>query len=225
MEDYVVVLNMIHSTYGSINHVMLMLFWMKKVRAYFNATPIDLKVPSGRTLRHLIRSVIAAVRKREREVVGRTIMGTVLQHLVGAKLEIVLDGNSAEVAHHKASQSDVQTGRPGDFLVGDCALHVTTSPTEALVRKCVANLEAGLTPIIITLPEKAQAAEVMSENAGREDQIEILDFEPFMATNLLEMSLFDSKRRRPKAAELIERYNRIVEDVEQDPGLKIELDT
>jgi len=53
-----------------------------------------------------------------------------LQHLVGAKLNLLLDD---PIKHHGASVADDVSGREGDFVVEDVAIHVTTSPTEALI--------------------------------------------------------------------------------------------
>ena len=219
MEDYVALLNEIHNNHGQIDHSVLMLFWMKKARDLFEDTPIDLVVPHGRSLRHLVQTIIKSVRRREQETsAGRTITGTVMQHLVGAKLELAL---GAVIKHHKANQSDAQTGRGGDFEVADCAIHVTTAPTERLIQKCVENIDAGVAPIIITLYEKTKGAEDLIENAGKSGEIEVLDFEGFMVSNLLEMSMFKIADRRPTAKKLLERYNELIEKVEMDPGLRI----
>jgi len=72
-----------------------------------------------------------------------------LQHLVGAKLDLVL-GNG-KIEHHGFSVADQSTERRGDYEVEGVAIHVTTHPSEALVRKCAANLQAGLKPVIVTI--------------------------------------------------------------------------
>lgn len=59
------------------------------------------------------------------------IAGTMLQHLVGAKLNLLLD---SPLQHHGANVADDVSGREGDFIVEDVAIHVTTSPSEALIR-------------------------------------------------------------------------------------------
>ena len=63
--------------------------------------------------------------------------GAVLQHLVGAKLSLVLpDG---VVQNHGFSVSDAVSARSGDFTIEEVIIHVTTAPGEALMRKCEGN--------------------------------------------------------------------------------------
>jgi hypothetical protein len=69
-----------------------------------------------------------------------------LQHLIGAKLNLLLD---SPVEHYGVSVTDTSSARDGDFLVEDVAIHVTTSPSEALLRKCTRNLDNGLKPVIL----------------------------------------------------------------------------
>ena len=49
-----------------------------------------------------------------------------MQHMVGVKLDPALGQGKFE--HSSYSTSDQQTGRKGDFFVGDVAIHVTTAP-------------------------------------------------------------------------------------------------
>jgi len=76
---------------------------------------------------------------RQKEMPGMMVAGAVMQHLVGAKLEIMSVDVSIE--HRGFSVADSPGGHKGDFLVHDAAIHVTTAPTEALIRKCQDNLD------------------------------------------------------------------------------------
>jgi hypothetical protein len=105
--------------------------------------------------------------------------------------------------------------------VGDAAIHVTTAPTEALVRKCEANINAGLRPIIITLAESRPGLESIARNFELEGRIEVIEAEQFIAANILEWSRFADKAQRRETARLVERYNEIVQAVETDPSLSI----
>jgi hypothetical protein len=147
-------------------------------------------------------------------------MGSVMQHMIGAKLELALD---EAVEHHSSNQADQQYGRPGDFLVGDCAVHVTTAPSEGLIRKCADNVEAGLRPIIVTLWDKVTTAQTLAENQSLDAYIEVLDFEGFMTANILERSRFSDRARSLRVADLVERYNAIVERVDPVRGIKLAL--
>ena len=57
-----------------------------------------------------------------------------------------------------------------------------------------------------------------------DDRIDIIEFEQFIATNLFEQSKFDRDARPVAVKDLIDRYNRIVEDCETDPSLKIDFE-
>jgi hypothetical protein len=144
-----------------------------------------------------------------------------LQHLVGAKLDLVL--GKGHVSHHGASEADQADDRAGDFVFGDVAIHTTTHPGEALVRKCAANLDAGLRPLIVTTTSQTPVADGLAEAQGINDRIDVLDVEQFLAANLHERALFRSENRGPKTLELINRYNELVTAFETDPSLRIEI--
>jgi len=60
-----------------------------------------------------------------------------------------------------------------------------------------------------------------SELSGR---IEVWDIQQFLSTNINEYSLFDSNARNAKLADIIEKYNAIIDEKETDPSLKIEFE-
>jgi Domain of unknown function (DUF4928) len=111
-----------------------------------------------------------------------------------------------------------------DFLVGDTAVHVTTAPTEALIRKCRGNLESGLRPIIVTTEDGTGGAKALARQADLGDRIDVIEIEQFIATNVYEWSKFVSEEQQISLQRLIERYNEIVAECESDPSLRIELD-
>lgn len=195
-------------------------YWVSEVRRYFAGKPFKLRVDVSLSIRAAIGDVLQQARERQSATPGSRYEGAMLQHLVGAKLDLVLD---KKVTHHCASEADEAEGRAGDFIVGDVAIHVTTAPSEALLQKCNQNLEKAIQPLIVTVPKKTAAAEQMAETAGIASRIEILDIEQFLAANLLERSLFKADNRRPKTLELIERYNELVSQFETDPSLKIQM--
>ncbi len=147
-------------------------------------------------------------------------VGAVLQHLLGAKLEVVL-GKSLE--HHGTSVADAVSNRDADFQLGDVAIHATTSAGEALLRKCQRNLDAGLKPIIITLHRSVPVAVGLAEQFGIAERIEVFDVEQFLASNLHELGKFEMAGRRESAHRLIEAYNAIVSACETDPSLRVEI--
>jgi len=146
-------------------------------------------------------------------------MGAVLQHLVGAKLSLILPESG--MRHHGFSVSDDVSGRSGDFLIDEAVIHVTTAPGEALLRKCAGNLDAGLRPIIITLYSRLPAAEAMAEDMGIGGRIDVLEIEQFLAANIYEWSQFKTTDRKITVDRLVAQYNDNVDSCETDPSLKI----
>jgi hypothetical protein len=196
-------------------------FWVARVQAFFAAKPFRLEMDSSKGLRSVVRSLVEQAQKRQKENAGMQYAGAVLQHLIGAKLECVLGAGS--VKHHSFSTADAPSGRSGDFSLGDVVIHVTVTPGEAVIAKCVANLKEGFKPILVTLAKKLAAADSLAEDAGVGDRIDIFEVEQFVALNLYEIGKFVDGGRRVAVTDLIQRYNEIVQAVETDPSLRIDL--
>jgi hypothetical protein len=195
-------------------------WWIDRVKEYFSSMPFTLKFDQSRSLRSLVSDLLAQAMKRQRENPGTTYAGTVLQHLVGAKLDLILP-EEKRVAHHGANVADGPTARAGDFVLDDVAIHVTTAPSEALIRKCKANIESGLRPIIITIAESRAGVESIAKGFDLEGRIEVIEAEQFIAANILEWSSFVEKSQRAEIERLVARYNEIVQVVETVPSLAI----
>ena len=113
--------------------------------------------------------------------------------------------------------------RAGDFFLGDVAIHVTTSPGEAVIAKCSDNLNDGIRPILVSLQRGLDVAEGLASNIALADRIDIFEIEQFIALNVYELGKFAADGRKTAVDDIVKRYNEIVEDVETDPSLKIEL--
>lgn len=124
-------------------------WWVGQAQRFFEAKPFALRFEAGHSLRWVIRDLLHQAHKRQAAAGGTMFVCAMLQHLIGAKLSLVLP--QSEILHHGFSVSDSPTGRSGDFEVGGVSLHVTTAPGEAVMRKCAANLSAGRFPIVITV--------------------------------------------------------------------------
>ena len=194
-------------------------WWIDRVHEFFASQPFKLKIDASRSLRSIVADLIEAAFSRQRECPGTMVAGAVLQHLVGAKLEIAVP--DAIIAHNGFAVADAPGKRKGDFLVGDTAIHVTTAPSEALIRKCCTNLDENLRPLVITTESGAGGAYALAKNANAADRIDILEIEQFVATNVLEWSGFKTTERPVRVRDLVECYNRIVTRHENDPSLII----
>jgi len=219
MREYVAFLNHL-AAQGTVDLDAIEAFWIGRVHAFFSAKPFKIRLDASRSLRTLVRDVLAQAEERQRNAPGMQYAGAVLQHLVGAKLDCALGAGQFE--HNSFSTSDAQSGRVGDFAIGDVALHVTTAPGEALIARCSDNLDDGHRPLIVTTARGLAAAEVLAENAGMGEHIDMFEAEQFIALNLYELGKFEAVGRRMAVGDVVTRYNEIVEEVETDPSLKIE---
>ena len=183
-------------------------------------TPLHLRVDQAKSLREAIRGLLAEAEERQRESSGTMYVGAVMQHLVGAKLELVL---GRQIEHQGFAVADAPRQSPGDFVIESVVVHVTQTPTELLLAKCKANLEQGLRPLIVTSYAGAASAENLAKAQGISERVDVLEFEQLLATNLYEMCRFKEPERLVPLALLIERYNDIVRNAEADGGLLIEM--
>ena len=221
MRSYVALLNRLNSAVGAVDLDTVERFWIAEVHAFFAGKPFKLRLDSSLGLRAVVRSLITQAEERQKASPGTMYHGTMMQHLVGAKLDLIL--GEGKVVHNGSNTSDQSPDRTGDFDVGDVSIHVSTSPGEALIRKCAANFDAGRKPLIVTTRKGTALAEGLAENVGIADRLDVIEFEQFIATNIHELGRFEQDQRRVKVGELIDHYNRIVEEFETDPSLRIEL--
>lgn len=195
-------------------------FWVGEVVALFARKPFILRLDPAASVQATMRDLLRQAEERQRDSGGAMVVGTVLQHLVGAKLETALAGR-AEVRHNSANANDEGRGRGGDFDLGDAALHVTAAPSEALIAKCGRNLSDGLRPIIITTRKGAPIASGLAEQIQLADRIEVLDIEQFVATNVHELGGFKAAEVAASFREIVVRYNALIDAHQSDPSLKI----
>ena len=219
MREYVAFLNE-QAAAGPIDLDAVEAFWIERAHEFFSAKPFKIRLDSSRSLRILVRDMLAQAEERQRNSPGMQYAGAVLQHLVGAKLDCALGTGNFE--HNSFSTSDAQSGRAGDFFIGDVAIHVTTAPGEAVVGRCQENINDGHRPIIVTTARGLTAVEVLAENAGLGERIDVFEIEQFIALNLYELGKFAAEGRRVAVRDVVMRYNEIIEQVETDPSLKIE---
>ena len=217
-EKYVKFLNA--GNYSSNELCAIERWWVAKVNQFFAEKPLLMKLDQAKSMRALIRDLLSLAEKRQAKNRGSTIVGTVLQHLVGAKLSLLLP---VAPAMHGASVSDAVTDRGGDFVLEDVVIHVTSAPSESVIRKCMRNLEEGMRPVLITTYKRVTLAEGLADSAGIADRIDIFDIEQFIAGNLYELGGFARNGRRATTERLVNAYNDIVEACETDHSLKIQL--
>lgn len=219
MRKYVAFLNDLHAK-GQVDLESVERWWIHRVREFFAGKHFVFHFDSSKSLRAAIKDLFLQAERRQAQLKGSTFVGTMLQHLVGAKLNLLLD---TPVEHHGAAVADEVSGRGGDFLIEDVVIHVTTAPTEALIRKCGQNLSNGLRPLIITTEIGCKVAEGLADQSEISDRLDIFEAEQFLAGNLYEIGKFCLKGRKATAEVLVSEYNKIIDECETNPSLKIDI--
>lgn len=197
-------------------------FWAEQVQEYFRNQPFVLTADTSKTIGSNLDELFEQAKKRQKQNPGTQYLGTVLQHLVAAKLCLIMPEGSFEI--HGASVADAPTARSGDFVINKTIIHCTTSVGDLLINKCKANITNGYCPVIITIFERVQTALNQIEDAGLAGRVEVWDIQQFLSANVYEHSLFDADKRNTKLGAIIENYNRIVLEKETDPSLRIEFE-
>lgn len=198
-------------------------FWAEQVREYFRNQPFILTADTSKTIGASLDELFEQAKKRQKQNPGTQYLGTVLQHLVAAKLCFIMPEGSFEI--HGASVADGPTDRNGDFVINSTIIHCTTMPGALLIEKCKANLRGGCRPVIITIYDRVHTALNLAEDAGLAGRVEVWDIQQFLSANVYEHSLFDEARRNSTLSDIISRYNNIVLESETDPSLRIDFET
>ena len=220
MEAYVAVLNQLHRA-KTLDLDEALAWWILKVRSHFASEGPKFHFDPGKSLRANINDLLDQAAELQATGGGTNYVGAMLQHLVGAKLDIVL--GRGKIHHHGFSVADHSTDRKADYQIEAVAIHVTTHPTEALVRKCADNIKAGLKPLIITLGEAVRPADFILKTFELNDRVDVLDAAQFLTVNVYERSFFKAAECKVTLAALLARYNAIVDECETDPSLRIKL--
>jgi hypothetical protein len=198
-------------------------FWAQQVQEYFRNKPFTFSADLSKTIAASLDELFEQARKRQKQNPGMQYLGTMLQHLVAAKLSVILPPNKFVI--HGASVADSPTERSGDFVINNTIIHCTTAPGDPLIQKCKANIRGGYLPVIITIFDRVKNANDLAVDAEIFGRVEVWDIQQFLSTNINEHGLFDEQTRTAKLADIIERYNQIIDEKETDPSLKIEFET
>ena len=196
-------------------------FWVDRVRAFFSGQPLRIKLDPGMGIQAVVRDLIDQAAKREMEYAGRWYAGALIEHLVGAMIDCGF--GQGTVSHHSASAADQPSGRGGDFCLGDSAIHVTTTPGDAVLQRCAENLDAGLRPILVVRGRSVGTAGDLANNAGIDDRVDIVSMEQLVSLAVLALGGSAADARRAALRRIVARYNEIVGEVETDPSLRIDL--
>ncbi len=190
----------------------LQVWLVERVRNYLDQQAIEVELNLNKPSPQIVADILEAAGSKA---------GAVAQHLVGAKLAVRYP--SLEIENFSYTTADQQLGRPGDFVVGDTAFHVTVSPMPPVLEKCEANLRNGYRPMLLVLDSRLQAARQMAEAIAVQDRVSILAVESFVGQNIEELGEFGKGGLAEGFRKLLEAYNERVEEVETDRSLLIRL--
>lgn len=192
-------------------------FFVDRLREeYFDKQTIQVELSPEQPVSVAVGKILEASRQRADKNAG-----AVLQHLVGAKLELRFP--DSEIGRDSYTTADVQTDRQGDFQVGDTAFHVTMSPMEKLMQRCRENFASGYRPVIIAAADRIAAAEQLALVAGIEAQVNVVSAESFIGTNIEEIGGYKRDQIRATLSNLLNCYNARIVEIEVDQSLRIEL--
>jgi len=180
---------------------------------------IEFQFDAGKSLHANILDLLQQADELQKNSGGANYVGAMLQHLVGAKLDVVL--GEGKIQHHGSSVADHPTARQGDFQIEAVTIHVTTHPSEALIKKCDENIRNGSRPLIITVGVGVNGTAFLLQNANLADRVDVLDIVQFLTANVYERSLFRAAVGKVTFSKLLDRYNQIVGECETDPALRI----
>lgn len=188
-------------------------FLVERVKDFHNRQKIKLTFNPALSTWHIIHSLL-------QEAINEGKAGYVAQHLVGAKLQLRFP--DIEVSNEGGSTADMQTQRPGDFLIGHTAFHVTVAPMPPVFEKCRHNISQGFKPLLLVPDSKLMGARQIAEQICGQ-QIAVESIETFVSQNINEISLFSKDKLMVSFRQLITIYNNRVNQVETDKSLMIEL--
>ena len=126
MRLYVALLNQLH-TKGAVDLDQVLEWWIEMVRFHFASEGPKFQFDPAKSVAANLADLFRQAAEIQKNSGGSNYVGAMLQHLVGAKLDIVLGVGT--VKHHGSSVADQSTERVADFQVNGVAIHVTTHPT------------------------------------------------------------------------------------------------
>ena len=192
-------------------------YLVQRVVEYFNRQRLAPSYDPASSTWHAIHEILEKAKEA-----GKS--GPVAQHLVGAKLQLRFP--DFDVENNPSSAADEQTGRPGDFQIGDTAFHVTVAPSrDNLFDRVKQNIQQGLRVYVVVPDERVAAARGYAEDQlpGQHSKIAVCAIEAFVAQNIDELSLFAKGRLLKGFRALLEIYNQRADAVETDKSVLIDI--
>lgn len=191
----------------------LQFFLVDKVREYHNRQRLKAVYNPSQSTWQAVSDLLALARDTGKE-------GPVAQYLIGAKLQLRFP--HVKIGNESYSTADDQLGRPGDFLVGDTAFHVTVAPAPAVYEKCKRNIDDGFR-VYLLVPDRSLVGAKQNAEMVAPGKITVKSIESFVGQNIDELSVFSKDRIIVGFHRLLETYNQRVNATEVDKSMLIEI--
>lgn len=189
-------------------------FLVEKVVEFHGKKRLAFDYLPSRSTCQLVADILSKARDAGKE-------GAVAQYLIGAKLALRFP--DLEISNESSSTADDQSGRQGDFHLGDTVFHVTVAPMQPVYEKCRQNIANGLRPMLLVPVRCLIGARQSIENMLGDAPVMVVDIETFIGQNLEELSKFSSAGRSSGFKALLEIYNHRVDTIEYDKSLQIDI--
>lgn len=184
--------------------------------------PFILSAEQSKSVQSILNSLLNQAIKRDKQLQEKKYRDAMIKYLVAAQLQVIFPNQDCSVSSTFAEEGS--TTQSGNFVINNTSIHCTTWLDDFLMEKCKENIDAGIRPVIITLHDRVLFALQLIEDADLKDRVEVWDIQQFLSTSIIERSLFDESKRNTTIKEIIDRYNNIIDEVENDPSLKIEFE-
>jgi len=181
---------------------------------YYKLERLRFEYDPASPVRVVIASILEIAARRNQS-------GPVAQHLVGAKLALRFPDLTVDCFPYSAA--DDQSGRAGDFRIGNTAFHVTVAPNLGHVARCEKNISEGLAVFLLVCESKVSAAKALLETRNLQNMVAAESVESFVGQNISELAKFTSDGRSSMMAQLLENFNNRIRLAETDLSLLIEI--
>jgi len=178
---------------------------------------IVLQYEASLTLGAMVGCLFEQARKLQ-ENTGRKYIGALMHHLVGAKLALCFAEKGEQVL-----VKELQAKELNGYQLHGTIIHVVANPDEVVLRQCVAELERGLRPMLVTTQDQLENAHRLADFGGLKNRVEIIDGPQFIAMNLYMRGSFSGRNNRAVLDDLIESYNDAASEAEQELSLLIKI--
>jgi hypothetical protein len=142
--------------------------------------------------------------------------GRVEHHLVGATLQSRYKNLPIKLLTSK-------TSKVSNFAVNQIIYYIGAYPSQGLIQACVENISMGIHPILLLPVEQKNKAQILAQDEGIEKELTIISLEDFFAINVIELATEGKKDPFTVLKEIVQIYNKRLEEVETDLSLRIEV--